>query len=102
MNENPLPPEPETPVPATRPKPPAAPSSPGFGLMFGLGVLIIIISIVLCVAAQSPAPLFLGALSAFVSLFFEGYRGIFVGYIATVGLVLLATIIYCSNHPFNV
>ena len=75
--------------------------SPSFAAMLGLGVLLNIVSVLLCLPFQSPAPFILGALAAFIFLFFEGYRGIFVGFILTVGLILLGTIIFCATHPFH-
>jgi hypothetical protein len=37
-----------------------------------------------------------GALGALVSLFCKGWRGIFVGFVATIGLVYLALIVICG------
>ncbi len=44
----------------------------------------------------------LGLIAAIVSLFMKGYRCIFLGYILTVGVVLLGVIIYCSSHPLDI
>jgi len=63
----------------------------GFLLFVGSGVLSIVVL---------PACL-LGLIVAIGSLFFKGYRFIFVGYILTIGVLLLGMIIYCSNHPFE-
>ena len=47
-------------------------------------------------------PFFLvGWVVAVASLFFQGYRCVFVGYILTVGVLLLAAIIYCAGHPLH-
>jgi hypothetical protein len=43
----------------------------------------------------------LGFIAAVVSLFFKGYRFIFLGYILPVGLLLLILIAYCSTHPLK-
>jgi len=102
MNENPPPFDPEQPQstpPPTQYEPPRTP--PSFAAMFGLGILLNIVSALLCIPFRSLTPFILGAVGAFISLFFEGYRGISVGFISTVGLILLGTIIYCSTHPFH-
>jgi len=70
---------------------------PSFKAMLGLGVLLNIGSVLLCLPFQHPAPFFLGALAAFISLFFEGYRGIFVGFILVIGVVLLGVAIICGS-----
>lgn len=43
----------------------------------------------------------MGLAGAIASLFFRGYRCIFVGYVLTIGLILLAGIVYCSTQPFD-
>jgi len=101
MND-PLPPselEPTKPPSSTfKPEPP--PYVPSFLGMLCLGVLLNIVTLLLCLPAQSPMPFIFAAVGAFISVFFKGYRGIFVGFILTFGLILLAICIYCSNHPF--
>ncbi len=67
--------------------------------MFGLGIGLFIVSVLLCIPFQSPTVFGFGALGAFVTLFIKGYRGIFVGYISTLGIVLLGAIAYCSIYP---
>lgn len=48
-----------------------------------------------------PPVCLLGLGVAIASLFFPGYRCVFVGYILTVGLILLVLIIYCANNPID-
>ena len=102
MNENPQPSESE-PSKSTPPstKYEAPRTLPSFAAMFGFGILLNIVSALLCIPFRNPTVFLLGAAGAFVFLFFKGYRGIFVGFISTVGLILLGTIIYCANHPFD-
>ena len=101
MNENLPPIDPESQNPPTLPPKFETPrTTPHFGAMFALGVVLIIISTLLCIAL-GPVPFLIGAVAAFVTLFFKGYRGVFVGYISTLGLILLGTIIYCANTPFD-
>jgi len=102
MNEFPPPFEPEGSKPTpSAPKDEHSPNPPSFRAMFGLGIGLISASALICFLSQSPMPFLFGGIGAFVSLFFKGYRGIFVGYISTLGLVLLATVIYCANHPLG-
>jgi hypothetical protein len=101
MNEPLSPPEPEPPKPpssAFKPEPP--PDPPNFWAMLGLGVALNIVTLLVCLPAQSPMPFIFAALGAFISVFFRGYRGIFVGFVGTFGVILLSIVIYCSNHPF--
>jgi len=65
--------------------------------MLGLGVLLNIVSVLLCLPLQNPTPFVLGALGAFISLFFEGYRGLFVGFILVIGIILLGLAIMCGS-----
>ena len=74
--------------------PPANP--PNFWGMFGLGVLLVIISCAMCAPFQSPIPFGFGAFAALLSLFFQGYRGIFIGFISTIGVVLLGSAVICG------
>ena len=100
MNENLPSSESEEPKPPSLPtKIDASPKPPSFVAMFGLGIGLFIVSILLCIPFQSPTVFGFGALGAFVTLFFKGYRGIFVGYISTLGIVLLGAIAYCSIYP---
>jgi hypothetical protein len=94
----PLPPDPSEippPVPAKPPGPPlnkVAQSAIGAGLFIGSGLLCLLIP-----------PFFLvGLIGAIASLFFPGYRLIFVGYISTLGLLLLGATIYCFAHPLRI
>jgi hypothetical protein len=66
----------------------------------GLGVLIFFVSIAL--SFISPLLCLLGFVGAIVTLFFPGYRLIFVGYILTLGVLLLGTIIYCANSTWEI
>jgi hypothetical protein len=104
MNEDipPFPPK-KTEEPAMPPVPISLPRvglNPWLGS--GIGVLIFVASLGLCALGSNPIFLLIGFVGALVSLFFQGYRSIFLGYILTVGVALLAAIIYCSTHPFNV
>jgi hypothetical protein len=74
-------------------------SVPGKKFYTGLGILLFIGSAV--VTFVIPPACLLGLIVAIGSLFFKGYRFIFVGYILTLGILLLGMIIYCSNHPFE-
>jgi len=65
-----------------------------------LGFLLFVVSGGLAYA--SPLFCFVGFVIAVASLFFAGYRCIFVGYILTLGLILLALIVYCANHPLRI
>ena len=42
-----------------------------------------------------------GLALAIATVFVEGYRGVFLGFVLTIGVALLGTIIYCANHPVN-
>ena len=77
--------------------PPVRPKGPDFHLMVTFGILLIFISCVLCVPARSLYPLGIGGAAAFVSIPFRGYRGIFVGFIGTIGALLLCSAIICGG-----
>jgi hypothetical protein len=79
----------------------AIPSDPpSKALCAFFGFLLFVLS---CGMAFAFPPLFfVGLIAAIITLFFEGYRFIFVGYILTIGLLLLSVIIYCANNPFRV
>lgn len=64
--------------------------------MFVLGVFLNLVSAALCVPVQNPLPFFIVGAGAFVSVFFDGYRGIFIGFITTFGVVLLILAITCG------
>jgi hypothetical protein len=64
-----------------------------------LGAGLFFVSLVLCYA--SPWFALIGAIVAFGSLFFVGYRCILLGYALAFGLSLLAAIIYCFTQPFD-
>jgi hypothetical protein len=64
---------------------------------FGIGVLLFVISTAL--AMIIPFFPFLGFIAAVVCLFFAGYRHIFTGYIAILGLALLVLTVVCFVDP---
>jgi len=66
-----------------------------------IGLVIVVMSIVLVPVFANPYPCLVGFILAFISLFFKGYRSIFLGYIISLGLLFLVVIIYCANHPIN-
>jgi len=98
MNEitPPSDPGPITPSPAS-PQIPGTPPSKKF--CAGLGSLLFVVTAGL--SFVFPPMCLFGLAGAIASLFFPGYRCIFVGYILTIGIILLGLIIYCSNHPFE-
>jgi hypothetical protein len=81
-------------MPSTQIDPP--PNPPNFWSMFGLGVLLVIISCILCAPFKSPLPFGVGAFIALISLCFQGYRGIFIGFLTTIGVVLLGAAVICG------
>ncbi len=93
MSEN-LPPS-ETPAPKPD-LPQRSPPELGFGVMFVLGIGLVIVSGIFCLLSQSPAPLGLGALVALVTLFISGWRGVFVGFVTVIGILLLAVVVICG------
>jgi hypothetical protein len=103
MNEEPPsefdPPPPLAPMP---PRPPRGPDDPPpFGLMFLLGIILFILAAGICLPAKNPGPFIIGALLAFFSVFFRGWRGLFVGFLAVFGLLVLTVIVICGNsRPF--
>jgi len=62
-----------------------------------MGFLLFVGSCVLMIV--NPLMPLVGFGIAFIFLFVPGYRCIFLGYILTLGVVLLSIIIYCSNNP---
>ena len=72
------------------------PNPPNFWGMFGLGILLVIISCAICAPFRSLIPFGLGAFVALLSLFFQGYRAIFIGFISTIGVVLLGSAVICG------
>jgi hypothetical protein len=94
FDPNQLPPIPPPPAPGGKGKP------PGKVLCTFLGFLLFIIT---CGMAYffPPAPAF-GFVAAIVCLFFKDYRCVFLGYILTCGILLLAAIIYCFTQPFHI
>ncbi len=65
-----------------------------------LGFILFVISGAL--AFVFPLLCFGGLIAAIGSLFFQGYRCIFIGYILGLGLLLLCIILYCANHPLHI
>jgi hypothetical protein len=103
MNED-IPPAipPQSPdVPPPLPGEPGGPRQPpGKGLLTFFGVLLFVVTTGLCYFLP---PFFLvGLIGAIVSLFFRGYRFVFVGYIGTFGVLLLGAIIYCFAYPMRI
>jgi hypothetical protein len=84
-------------IPDRAPRPDDDYWSPPFWAMFGLGVFLLIASCLLCAPFNGPTPFFVGGVAAIVSLFFRGYRGIFVGFVVTIGLIMLALVVICGN-----
>lgn len=66
----------------------------------GIGVVLFIVSCLLCFL--NPFFFLVGLVTAIITLFIKGARCIFVGYILTVGVLLLVAIVYCSTHPFRI
>ena len=97
MNEIPPPFEPGQPPPPLpgdgKRKPPSK------KVCAALGALLLVVSCALCYI--NPLAAFIGFLVALGSLFFDGYRCIFLGYALTFGVLLLAAIIYCFTQPFD-
>ncbi len=77
--------------------PPVPPQRPGKVAQSAIGAGLFIGSGLFCLV--SPMFFLLGFIGAIVSLFFPGYRLIFVGYIGTLGLVLLGAIVVCFVDP---
>jgi hypothetical protein len=50
----------------------------------------------LCAAFRNSYPFYAGLALAAVSLFLRGYRGVFVGFIALIGLFYLVIIVVCG------
>ena len=101
MNEEPPSPFPP-PLPAPEPLQKSPPDPPNFWLMFFVGILLLIISGGLCAATRDIAPFSVGVLFALVSLFFQGYRGVFVGFVGSLGVVFLGLAIMCgAMMPHN-
>jgi hypothetical protein len=65
--------------------------------MVVLGFALLILSCFACAGASSLAPFFLAGAGAIVSLFFPGYRGIFVGFAGTIALAALAVVVLCGT-----
>ena len=103
MSENlpPLPPE-RDPAPPPYKMEPSSPG-PGKGTCAAIGVALFFGSCLGAIALH-PLPVF-GLIGAFASLFFEGYRYIFVGYILTLlillGIGFLVLITVCGNMNFH-
>src|SRR5271156_1953931 len=96
MNETPPPPPNKTPLPLDEiPPPPPPPNRSPLTRWqaFGIGLAIFAVSAPLCLL--NPIFGFLGLAAAVTSLFFQGYRHIFTGYILVAGVGLLIAIIYC-------
>jgi hypothetical protein len=68
--------------------------------MFFLGVSLFFVSCALCYPAQNPLPFYVIGLGAFISVSFAGYRGIFIGFVTTIGVILLGLVITCGALIF--
>lgn len=90
MNETP-------PLPPPYSEPPRPPKPPPFWLMFAVGIGLAVISGMVCAATRGTAAFGLGFLVAVVSLFFQGYRGIFIGFITVVGVAVLTVAVICGS-----
>ncbi len=66
----------------------------------GIGFLLFVISGVLSIGFIGFC--LLGLAAAIASLFFKGYRFIFVGYALTLGILLLSATIYCAYNPLRI
>jgi len=87
----------QTPLPKEqKPAPLPPPEPPSFWLMFFLGIILVICSAFASGGMQSPVPFFLLAAGAVLSLFFQGYRGLFVGFATVLGLVFLVLVVVCG------
>ena len=64
--------------------------------MFIFGIALFILSCAVCVGLQSSVPLYICAIGAFVSVFFRGYRGIFIGFVIPIGLYFVAVVVICG------
>ena len=77
------------------------PEPPSFWLMFFLGFILFILVAVMSGGTQSLVPFIIGALGAFISVFFKGYRGLFAGFASVIGLVLLIFVVVCGPMLFH-
>ena len=95
---NPDLPPPFTNLPPLPPVPQSSPPSkpPHFGWMLVLGIVLNLVSFGLCFLVQNPAPIFIIGAGTFVSVFYDGYRGIFIGFITTIGVALLVSLVVCG------
>jgi hypothetical protein len=89
MNEHP------TPDSAPPPFPPQTSRLP-FWLQILLGFALFGVSIIACLATQHIVPSVLGALAALASFFSRGWRGIGLGFLIAVGLVVLLFVMICG------
>ena len=64
--------------------------------MFFLGIGLLIISILASASTQSIIPFVAGAIVAVISAFFPGYRGVFAGFIGTIGVIAFGFAIICG------
>jgi hypothetical protein len=91
-----LPPPP--PEPPLTPQRPSRPDSSSFFVgMIALGFGLLVLSCLACAGAGSILPFSLAAVGAFVSLFFTGYRGIFIGFVGIIAIIALAVVVLCGT-----
>jgi 4-hydroxybenzoate polyprenyltransferase len=87
--------DPPAPIPEKTPEP--SPRKPlSFGFMIVLGILLLVLACGACALFQNAVPFWVGVVAAVLTLFFKGYRGVFVGFAGTVGVVLLVAAIICG------
>jgi hypothetical protein len=92
---------PPLPTPGNEPNLPAKNQprkGPPLALMILAGVLLFGLMLTVLFAPdlrQSPVPYAVAIIGAFVSVFFKGYRGIFIGFFATMGVVILVAVVVC-------
>jgi len=82
---------PPDPAPRTEPKP------LNIGIGCALSAALFVVSCALSIAAQSPIPFGLGAITAFVCLVFRRTRMIGVWYVATIASIILLLVVICGS-----
>jgi hypothetical protein len=85
----------ETPPPLP-PAPPPREEPPNFWLLFVVGLALPFLACFLCYAFNSPWPFYIGAAIAFATVFFDDWRGVFLGALAAVGAVMLILAVWCG------
>ena len=75
---------------------PPLPKPPSIWPKFWLGVLLNVVSVGISFVCLNPIPFCIAGLVAFVLLFFSRYRLIFIGFLTTIGVALLLSLITCG------